>query len=126
MKILLAISGAMLCAFAITACAVDDPSEATDHQALAAASATEPTPVPPELSADPLPDSNGNPFGRVANACHVSMFCHDTLHGLVPSYCANGQCGDVLALQLAHTFCVNNCPNANCNNILRLPSSPSC
>jgi hypothetical protein len=129
MKAFLAVSVTVLCALAMTACAVDEPSEATDEQSGEVVEMAKIVYVPPELSFAQLEGTfDGNQFTGTTNACHVTLlFCRDSRFGNLPSFCQNGDCGGAQGATIARSLCLQVCGNINCNTLIEvLPRRASC
>lgn len=122
MKSLLAVSGLMLCGFAIAACMTDDPTATSDDRSSetsASDAAFTAVHVPPELTLS-RPDGVVNGHEFTANACHVNLlFCADPrtdppFDPPLPSYCSNG-CTASQAFSAAESLCQSVCGHIDCS-----------
>lgn len=120
-------TGAILCAWLMTACATeqpappDDPATSTDTSQVTA--------IPRGLSSPLLEGTiKGNEFTATTNACHVTLlFCRDPrLSPSIPSFCQNGGCSTAQAVNAAFSLCDQICGVSACNTIAQFPNSSSC
>jgi len=129
MKSLLSVSGAVLCALVMTACATDDPPTSVTDPAVMSPDVKPLVTIPRELSLEKLDGQiKGNQFTGTTNACHVTLlFCHDPrLSPSIPSFCQNGGCSTGQAVSAAFSLCDQICGVSACDVIAQFPNSPSC
>lgn len=124
MRSLTTVYCSMLCALGIAACAVDEPAEATQPQAVVTDGAEVRT-IPDELSFSKLHPNDSAHFDIIfADGCHINFACHADVVGGRPAFCTESSCNGSGNAH-ASAFCSNNCSaGTNCasGNITNLGS----